>query len=47
MLRAVEVGFSAPVMSAGGSIQRQRKAAARLEQLMYYLFHAKTSYIVM
>mmetsp|Transcript_6755 Transcript_6755/g.12824 ORF Transcript_6755/g.12824 Transcript_6755/m.12824 type:complete len:838 (+) Transcript_6755:2-2515(+) len=48
MLRQVESagGYQAPVMQ-GGSIQRQRKAAARLEQLMYYLFHAKTSYIVM
>lgn len=30
-----------------GGFHKQRKAAARLEQLMYYVFHAKSSYIVM
>jgi len=47
MLRSVETGVNMPVMSGSGTFQRQRKAAARLEQLMYYIFHAKTSYIVM
>ncbi|KAK3278401.1 hypothetical protein CYMTET_13654 [Cymbomonas tetramitiformis] len=47
MLRQAEIGAAGPVVSNSGSFQRQRKAAARLEQLMYYLFHAKTSYIVM
>lgn len=30
-----------------GGFHKQRKSAARLEQLMYYVFHAKSSYIVM
>ena len=30
-----------------GGFHKQRKAAARLEQLMYYVFHAKSCYIVM
>jgi len=30
-----------------GGFHKQRKSAARLGQLMYYVFHAKSSYIVM
>jgi len=33
--------------SLSGGFQKQRKAAARLEQLMYYVFHAKSCFIVM
>jgi len=48
ILRQVDIAhMQTPVMSQSGGMQRQRKAAARLEQLMYYLFHAKTAYIVM